>query len=205
MFGKHHTKESKEKNRIAHLGKKHKHETIELLRELSSGKNNPMYGVHKFGKDAFNWQGKTIEVICDNCGKKFKRYDWKKTKSKHHFCSRKCMDKYVRGENHPLWNMTGDKHPSWQGGKSFEPYSLEFNRKLKEQIRNRDEYRCQECNQTQEQLGYKLCIHHIDYNKKNNCHDNLISLCRSCHSQTGFDREDWSIYFKSKLNESNFN
>lgn len=44
MFGKHHTEESNEKNRQFHLGKHHITETIEIQRQASLGKNNPMYG-----------------------------------------------------------------------------------------------------------------------------------------------------------------
>ncbi len=91
------------------------------------------------------------------------------------------------------------KHPHWKGGKSFEFYPGEFNTKLKEQIRKRDNYTCQECNFTEEQLSYTLSVHHIDYNKKNNNPNNLISLCRSCHSQTNFGRDDWSEYFNNKI------
>src|ERR1700693_2128924 len=41
--------------------------------------------------------------------------------------------------------MSGEKHWNWKGGKSFEPYASEFNRKLKAFIRKRDNYTCQEC------------------------------------------------------------
>lgn len=93
----------------------------------------------------------------------------------------------------------GVAHRHWRGGISFEPYGLEFNSKLKEFIRKRDNYTCQECGFTQEQLGYKLSVHHIDFNKKNNNPNNLISLCRNCHLQTNFNREDWIQYFQSKI------
>ncbi len=96
---------------------------------------------------------------------------------------------------------TGEKHHNWLGGISFEPYGIEFNKKLKEQIRARDNHTCQECKHTQNQLGYKLIVHHIDYNKKNNKESNLISLCRSCHCQTNFKRENWTDYFQNKLVE----
>lgn len=95
--------------------------------------------------------------------------------------------------------LQGKNNPNWKGGLSFEEYSQEFNEKLKEQIRERDGYRCQECGYLQKNLGYKLPIHHIDYNKKNNNPDNLISLCRSCHPQTNFEREDWIEYFTKKV------
>lgn len=90
-------------------------------------------------------------------------------------------------------------NPAWLGGKSFEEYGGEFTEELKEEIRRRDNFICQECGFTQEGLGYTLSIHHIDYNKKNNNPNNLISLCRSCHQQTNFRREDWIDYFETKM------
>ena len=93
----------------------------------------------------------------------------------------------------------GEKSYNWRGGISKEPYGTEFNRELKEQIRKRDDWKCRECGHSQEELGYKLPVHHIDYNKRNNGSDNLISLCRNCHAQTSFKREDWTNYFNNIL------
>jgi len=93
----------------------------------------------------------------------------------------------------------GKKNPSWQGGISFEPYGSEFNKALKKKIRQRDNYGCQECNYSEEQLGYRLTCHHIDYDKRNNKKNNLISLCKNCHGQTNFKRNDWINYFKEKV------
>jgi len=92
-------------------------------------------------------------------------------------------------------DMAGGNNPNWQGGKSFEPYGIEFNIELKKQIRSRDNHTCQECHQTEEQLGRALDVHHIDYDKKNNIPENLISLCHSCHAQTNYSREGWTEYF----------
>jgi len=92
----------------------------------------------------------------------------------------------------------GENHYNWQDGKSFEPYGVEFNNKLKEQVRERDKRTCQECYYHEQFHDSKLDIHHIDYNKKNNSPNNLISLCRSCHAQTNFSREDWTQYFERK-------
>ncbi len=102
---------------------------------------------------------------------------------------------------HTPWNkgVTGDLSHSWMGGKSLEPYGIEFNKQLKAYIRWMDNYRCQECGYTERHLGYKLQIHHIDFNKKNNNINNLIGLCRSCHMQTLFNRQDWTNYFKDKI------
>lgn len=90
----------------------------------------------------------------------------------------------------------GEKNPNWRGGKSFEPYGLEFNEELKERIRKRDGYVCQECGVSQKELDYKLHVHHIDYDKKNNDPSNLISLCRGCNSKANFKREKWIKHFK---------
>ena len=99
----------------------------------------------------------------------------------------------------------GKNHPNFNNYSSFEPYGLEFNNQLREQIRIRDQFRCQQCFRHQNELydkkgkKYKLHIHHIDYNKKNNNPENLISLCRNCHTQTNFKREDWEHYFQNKV------
>jgi len=94
---------------------------------------------------------------------------------------------------------TGKLASGWRGGKSFELYGTGFNEKLKEKIRGRDNYKCRECEYTENRLGYKLSVHHIDYDKKNNKKNNLISLCRQCHSKTNFNRNDWINYFKRSV------
>jgi len=91
----------------------------------------------------------------------------------------------------------GKNANNWQGGKSFEPYGLEFNNSLKEKIRKRDNYKCKLCNIDESKLKQKLNIHHIDYNKQNNSKDNLISLCLSCHMKTNFERNYWEELFKT--------
>lgn len=88
---------------------------------------------------------------------------------------------------------SGEKNGAWCGGKRLEKYGIGFNRYLKQKIRKRDNYRCQECNKS----DYNLDIHHIDYNKKNNNLNNLISLCKSCHSKTNFNRINWTNYLKN--------
>ena len=92
--------------------------------------------------------------------------------------------------------LVGEKALNWQGGKSFEKYGTEFNEALKEQIRERDNYQCQECGYFQKDLEYKLPVHHIDYDKKNNDPLNLISLCISCHMKTNYNRDDWIEYYR---------
>lgn len=89
-----------------------------------------------------------------------------------------------------------DKHPNWLGGKSFEPYTLDWNETLKRSIRERDHYICQMPRCNKQQLERTHHIHHIDYDKKNCNPDNLITLCHSCHTKTNFNRGYWIKYFK---------
>jgi len=92
-------------------------------------------------------------------------------------------------------NRCGKNHPQWKGGISAEPYCLIWkDKQYKEDIKKRDNYRCQnpDCWQT----SNSLCIHHINYNKKE-CHpSNLITLCKSCNSRANKDREWHREWYK---------
>ena len=73
-------------------------------------------------------------------------------------------------------------------------YGVEFDSSLKEQVRFRDNYKCQICGCSQLENGKQLDVHHIDYDKKNCKISNLISLCVSCHRKTNARREYWKNY-----------
>jgi len=75
--------------------------------------------------------------------------------------------------------LKGKDHYNWQGGKSFELYSVDWTKTLKQSIRERDKYTCQKCGEKQGDSA--LCVHHIDGIKTNCNPENLISLCRRCH------------------------
>ena len=100
-----------------------------------------------------------------------------KTKSK--------MSKVKKGK------YIGKNSSGWKGGLSFEPYSYEFNEQLKNMVRERTGCICQVCGN----LGF--VVHHIDYDKKNNKFNNLITICCKCHGKTNFDRQKWSDYFRN--------
>jgi len=129
-----------------------------------------------------------VTLVCKYCNKKYSVKKSHKDKSK--FCSMKCRNKWqsirMSKENHPLWN----------NGKSYEPYPINFDKKLKNKIRERDNHTCQECNIKEKNKSHD--IHHIDYNKNNSKETNLILLCASCHTKTNFKRKDWILYFKKK-------
>jgi hypothetical protein len=52
----------------------------------------------------------------------------------------------------------------------------------------------------EKQNGTKLSIHHVDYDKKVCCNDNVplfVPLCKRHHAKTNHnDREAWSAYFR---------
>ena len=92
---------------------------------------------------------------------------------------------------------TGENNSNWQGGLSFEPYPSNFNKQIKLQILNRDNYTCQMCNIYKLKITKKeqLHIHHIDYDKNNCKLNNLLTLCPPCHGKTNFSRN----YYKLNL------
>lgn len=93
----------------------------------------------------------------------------------------------------------GENHPHWRGGFRKFPYGRDWTEMLKEAIRLRDEYTCQECGDPQDEYK-KIPVHHIDYDKKNCDPKNLICLCRSCHAKTGQgNRKMWESYFTRKI------
>lgn len=96
-----------------------------------------------------------------------------------------------KGKKRP--EMTAEKHPNWQGGKSFEPYTTDWTRSLRISIRERDNYICQLCGEKQGDRAH--AIHHIDYDKANCNPENLITLCIGCNAKVNFNRDYWTIYF----------
>jgi len=106
-----------------------------------------------------------------------------------------------KGDKNPNYGngdkISGEKHWNWQGGKSFEPYCQIWTKEYKEEIKERDNYQCK--NFSCEGKTQGLCVHHIDYNKKN-CHPlNLITLCISCNTKANFNRGFWKNYYETIL------
>jgi len=96
----------------------------------------------------------------------------------------------------------GEKGSGWKGGISILPYSKEWTRRLKDEIRERDDRKC--CNPECQGGSNLLDVHHINYDKENCDPSNLICLCRSCHTQsTAGDREYWKNYYQKIMKERN--
>ena len=93
----------------------------------------------------------------------------------------------------------------WTHFTSFEPYSPKFNDRLKKYLRKKFNYICQLCGdriikQTPKSF---LCIHHINYDKKDCSKENLIPLCNLCNTSVNKSKEDWINFFQNKLNLNN--
>lgn len=100
---------------------------------------------------------------------------------------------YIEGK-WKIPNLKGKNHPHWIKDRTLLEYDGKFTKELKEQIRKRDNFKCQKCGFKQNEK--RLDVHHIDYNKKNNDTKNLISLCGSCHRKTNYKRDNWKNYFE---------
>jgi len=146
------------------------------------GKRNPAYKNGLKTRD----ENKRLYKYCIDCGVKI---DPTAIRCK------KCSGKFRVGKNNPLW----------KGGIDAEGYvRIEFNDRLKEQVRKRDAYTCQECGKIYEKKSKAFDVHHIDYNKKNNALNNLLTLCNRCHAKTSIkDKEFWYAHFVQKINNKN--
>lgn len=113
---------------------------------------------------------------------------------------RKKISKRV-SETH--WDSSGKNNPSWIDGRSYEPYTFEFNKKLKEKIRQRDLDMCYLCEYTQfehlRDFGCSLHIHHINYDKKDSNINNLITLCQRCNIFVNNYRTFWQKILENVL------
>jgi len=110
---------------------------------------------------------KHFKKECIVCNKIFKPRS-----ENHKLCSTECFGVWNSGKNNFLW----------KGGKSFEIYPKEW-RQIRKIIRKRDKNICKICGIHEQYLKDKLCVHHLDENKLNISKNNLISVCRQCHTR----------------------
>jgi len=152
--------------------------------------------LRKLRSDYFKKNRKNIKTW--NKGKKGVQVAWNKGLTKETddrvLQYGKSISKIVAGKLRP--KSTGNKHWNWSGGLSNDKYPANWrNLAIKRQIFKRDKYKCRICN-CKDGIGKrKLVVHHIDYNKYNLKPMNLITLCRSCHAKTNFNRDYWYAYF----------
>ncbi len=111
---------------------------------------------------------KDLKKNCEYCGKEMRRkkfgnrYEDANVFLKRKYCDRECMRKGFLnvGKNNSSWSATHESA-----------------RNINNLILNKNQ--CEKCGTEKGQLD----IHHKDFNENNNELDNLICLCRSCHTK----------------------
>jgi hypothetical protein len=115
-------------------------------------------------------------------------------------CATISKKKYVNGHCRKGADHSKENNPNWLGGIGSLPYATEWTEPFRETIRERDNHTCQKCfKTTNNNRNKKLCVHHIDYNKKNCSPINLITLCTSCNCKVNTKRKYWTEFFSAKM------
>jgi hypothetical protein len=105
---------------------------------------------------------------------------------------RKTSEAVSKAMNKPkvLMKISGPNNHRWKGGIKCEPYcDAWLDWEYKQDLMERDENRCwnPDCWGTNDDL----CLHHINYDKKDCRPINLITLCVSCNSRANSNRDYW--------------
>ena len=98
---------------------------------------------------------------------------------------------------------TGHGHWNWRGGISCEPYcDVWLDKEFKDSIKKRDGNKClnPECNG----IIKRLCLHHINYNKKDCRLENLITICLSCNTKANYDREWHEAWYQAIIHRRQY-
>ena len=181
-------------------------EVRERVSTMYKGEGNPNFGNHmvpwnkgKSGLQSDPKKGLTLEEFYGRVRSKIIRqkisnsHTGKKyTPSRSHLkqLREQCkkmndMDRSLVGRSISLslkGKFKGELNPNWRGGSS--DYGNDFTFELKEKIRNLYDRRCYLCGTSEGEN--RLCIHHVDNDKHNNSVENLVPLCKSCHSSCHF-------------------
>ena len=197
--GSKHSEESKKKMSESHKGKKQSKELIAKRVESRKGYRHSEETRKKIG------DGNRDKIISDECKKKMSKV--RKGKKWSEEQRQKMIGQIAWNKGIPQTEEakrknseanSGLNNMNWKGGISFEPYSIEFNNKLKKYIRNRDGNRCIRCN-NKYNYGRVLTVHHIDYDKMNSNEQNLCDLCCSCNTIVNYNRKHWIKYFQKYI------
>lgn len=98
----------------------------------------------------------------------------------------------------------GIDHYNYIDGRLLIRYPSEFNFKLKDNIKKRDGYFCQNCEMDEDKhlevYNKRLEIHHINYNKMDCDEYNLITLCKKFNLNANSNRIYCQLFYNSKIN-----
>lgn len=113
-----------------------------------------------------------VERTCDYCEADFEVLPWVVRRGWGRFCSHDCLSSWMsdhRGDGEAVYNGR------W--------------RSARRRTLDRDQHRCQKCGKTSADLGQEPDVHHLepvrsfDDPQESHVLENLIALCRSCHSR----------------------
>ena len=126
---------------------------------------------------------------CISCSNKFRRGTNSSRYKSGEFVKSQCLDcgKEINNSSKRCWEChlsfnVGENHIHWRGGYDAK-YNRSFNKKLKKEIRMRDEYKCALCERDCSKDKRNPPVHHIDGNKMSGSKANLITLCDRCHKK----------------------
>lgn len=119
------------------------------------------------------------EVSCRHCRKSYPVPEWYLDRGiVLHFCSSECRDAWTRET--PSFDVKLEKRVGHRGA-NWQSQALK--------ARQRDEFSCQVCGITEEELGRHLDVHHkIPYrsfksNVEANKLEHLLAVCPACHAR----------------------
>jgi len=139
-----------------------------------------------------------VALMCEICGKPFS-VQANEAKGRR-FCSNACRYRWQETA------LAGANNRNWKGGD--DPYYGPNWRAQQRNARYRDDYTCQRCGKTEQELSCKLDVHHVkpfqdfgsERHKEANALSNLVSLCRSCHlaveHEQGTRPNPWDCYYR---------
>jgi hypothetical protein len=156
------TQKHRENLRKARIGKKHSAETKQKIGLANKGKIPIQLWLSTIGRKVSQETRDKISKIHKEAFASGKRESWNK--------GSKGLQKATSGSFRP-----GKLNPSWNGGGRLR-YAEGFTTKLRNTIRQRDNFTCQICFKKEVNV-----VHHKDKNKTNHAMKNLITLCSSCH------------------------
>lgn len=202
------SEETRAKMSLVHTGHFVSEETKAKISLALSGENNPNFGKDYSGKNGPNF------------GKKHSEETRRKMSIAKSGENNPNFGKDLSGVNGPFFGRrhseesirkmsiakSGENCNWWQGGITGQFYGVGDDEELRDKIRARDNYICQECGVVWNGVEKKFHPHHIDYDKNNHVPWNRITLCPSCHPKTNTNREYWierlySKRFSSCLNK----
>lgn len=207
------SKEVLESNRQKHLGKKlSKEHKLKIGLAMSKRKLSAEHK-RKIGLNTTKClTGKTYEELSGVAKskerkEKISKNNWtKKMKGKFPQSTLQKKRENMKGSKNPMYGIRGPAHPSWLGGKKFEPYDYKFNNYFKDKIRLRDAYQCLKCGMRNEDhlilfKNQSLDVHHINYDKLLSIPENCCALCKRCNCEVNYNRKQWTKFFQAMLSE----